>query len=68
MEEVKEKLQQQTVAGSSLVQLRWRGKEQSTASEVPLDTFIQNNIPLVFPGQVQFVQSVSLLHFTALLS
>ena len=59
MEEVKERLQQQTVSGSSLVKLRRRGKEHWSTSEVQLDTFIQNNIPLVFPGQVQ---SVSLPH------
>ena len=67
LEDVKERLQQQAVSGSSLslAKLQWRGMERS--SEACLDTFIQNNVPLVFPGQLQSLQSVSFLHFSALL-
>ena len=57
LEDVKERLQQQTRSDSVLVKPRWKGPEQS--SQVDLDTFIQNNVPLVFPGQVQSDQSVS---------
>ena len=57
LEDVKERLQQQTRSDSVLAKPRWKGPEQS--SQVDLDTFIQNNVPLVFPGQVQSDQSVS---------
>ena len=45
LEDFKERLQQ--------------AEEHEQSSLVDMDIFIQNKVPLVFPGQVQSVQSVS---------
>ena len=67
LEDVKERLQEVTVPGSSRTGpqsvVRVRGLEY--ASQLYLDTFIQHSIPLAFPGQVQ---SVSLLLCVAVLT
>ena len=56
LQDAKERLLEVTEVGSSRSVL-W--------SQLVLDTFIQHNIPLAFPGQVQSVQSVSLPHSSA---
>ena len=58
LEDFKERLQQ-AESETSLANLQWGGKEHEQSSLVDMDMFIQNKVPLVFPGQVQSVQSVS---------
>ena len=58
LEDFKERLQQ-AESETSLANLQWGGKEHEQSSLVDMDIFIQNKVPLVFPGQVQSVQSVS---------
>ena len=58
LEDVKERLQEGKVSGSSRAVLGSlgslvRGSELSSQSQLYLDIFIQHNIPLAFPGQVQ---------------
>ena len=69
LEDVKERLQEGTVSGSSRAVIGSlgslgslvRGTELSSQSQLYLDTFIQHNIPLAFPGQVQPVSCLVLV-------